>query len=71
MTAIATTIAAEYPSALTIGMFASASEQSAITTVPPANATALPEVAQDLATASSVGSPSASRDLYRVTMKSA
>jgi hypothetical protein len=43
--AISTTTAAEYPSALTSGIWATASETSAMTTVPPANTTAPPAVA--------------------------
>ncbi len=60
-TATATTIAAEYPSALTIGMSASTSERSAMTTVPPANTTALPALPVARAIASSTGTPSRSR----------
>ena len=41
-------------------MPAKKSEQSAITTVPPANATALPELAVDRATASGGSTPAAS-----------
>ena len=51
-TATRTTSAAESPSAVTRGIPANSSEQSAITTVPPAKTTALPEVATERAIAS-------------------
>jgi hypothetical protein len=51
-------------------MSARASEQSAMTTVPPANATALPDVAQERAIDSFTSTPSSSRRRYRVMMKS-
>ena len=56
-TAIRTTTAAESPSALTIGICATPIEQSAITTVPPANTTAPPAVATARAAASSGDAP--------------
>jgi hypothetical protein len=51
-------------------MFARASEHSAITTVLPANSTALPEVAIALPAASSTDRPSARNPRWRVTMNS-
>ncbi len=44
-TAVATATADAYPSDVTSGIPATASERSAITTVPPANTIALPDVA--------------------------
>ncbi len=46
-------------------------DRSAITTVPPANSTALPEVATARATDSWTSTPFCSSCLWRVTMNSA
>ena len=70
-TATATEIAAVKPRVVTRGIPATASEQSAITTVVPAKTTAPPAVATARATDSSTSSPSASWRRWRLTMKSA
>ena len=60
-TATTTAIAAISPSVVTSGIFATASETSAIVTVPPAKNTAPPEVAAARAIDSSIDRPSSSR----------
>ena len=59
-TAATTPTAEARPSAVTRGMPATYRESSAITTVPPANTMALPEVATALAMESFIGMPSRS-----------
>ena len=56
---------------VTRGIFATSSEHSAITTVPPAKKTAPPEVAVARAHDSCISIPSLSWSLWRVTMNSA
>ena len=70
-TATTTAIAAIRPIVVTSGMPATASETSAIVTVPPAKNTAPPEVAAARAIDSSSSSPSCSPRKWRVTMNSA
>ena len=70
-TAVRTAMADEYPSEDTSGIPATASETSAITTVPPANTIALPDVASARAIDSRISSPSASWARWRLTRKRA
>lgn len=70
-TATTTDIAAIRPIVVTSGMPATASETSAIVTVPPAKNTAPPEVATEREMDSFMGNPSCSPRMWRVTMKSA
>ncbi len=70
-TATTTAIAAIRPSVVISGMPATASEISAIVTVPPAKKTAPPEVAAARAIDSSIASPSLMPRKCRVTMNSA
>ena len=58
ITATTTAMAAISPIVVTIGIPATASETSAIVTVPPAKNTAPPDVAADRATDSSMSRPS-------------
>jgi len=70
-TAVTTAIAEIRPSEVTSGIPATASEASAIATVPPAKNTAPPEVAPALAIDSSTSSPARRPRKWRVTMNSA
>jgi len=70
-TATTTAIAAIRPIVVTSGMFATASETSAIVTVPPAKNTAPPEVDVARAIDSSISRPSPRPRKWRVTMNSA
>ena len=70
-TATTTAIAAIKPMVVTSGMSATASETSAMVTVPPAKMTAPPEVATARAIDSCTSNPSRSPRRWRVTMNSA
>ena len=70
-TATTTATAAVSPSAVTSGIPATNSEQSAMITVKPAKTTAPPAVAVARATDSITSIPSLSWSLWRVTMNSA
>ena len=70
-TATTTATADAKPMLRTSGMSATASEHSAMTTVPPAKNTAPPAVAVARAIDSSISIPSLSWSLWRVTMNSA
>ena len=70
-TATTTAIAAISPIVVTSGMSATASDTSAIVTVPPANTTAPPEVAVARAIDSCQSRPSSIPRRCRVTMNSA
>ena len=70
-TATTTAIAAMRPIVVTSGIPATASDTSAIVTVPPANATAPPEVAAARAIDSCSSRPSFMPRKCRVTMNSA
>ena len=69
-TATTTTIAAAWPSTVIIDSPDTASASSATTTVPPANATALPDVAAAWPIASWTLLPSCRAERARVTMNS-
>gem|GEM_PF-4666585 len=70
-TAQTTEIPVIQPSAVSTGNPASMSALSAMITVPPANTTAPPELEMVCRTASTTGTPSASRRRYRESRKSA
>jgi hypothetical protein len=70
-TATTTETADEMPMLVTSGMPATESEQSAMTTVPPAKNTAPPAVAVARAVDSSISMSSLSWSLWRVTTNSA
>jgi hypothetical protein len=70
-TATTTEIAAMRPIVVTSGMPATASETSAIVTVPPAKNTAPPEVATEREMDSFMGNPSCRPRMWRVTMNNA
>ena len=70
-TATTTATAAAKPMFVTSGMSATASEHSAITTVPPAKKTAPPAVAVARAIDSRISMPCLSWSLWRVTMNRA
>ena len=69
-TATSTTSADVKPSAVTSGMFTTASESSATITVQPANTTAPPEDAHERAIDSRVSMPSLRCSRWRVTRNS-
>ena len=67
VTAVKTATAVAYPSEETMGIPATLRESRAMTTVPPANTIALPEVATAVAIESRIGMPARRLSRCRVT----